>query len=271
MIWAPGSSGVLDRKLPGAGPHPERRAHALASIDVHCHCLPGLDDGPATLEESISLCRLLVTDGIGTVIATPHQLGLYDGRNASDAIRAGCAALEAELSHRNIPLQVLPGADVRIDERLAGMLDRDEVLTLADRRVHLLLELPHETLIDPRPLLRLLARKKLQPIITHPERHEQLRKRLESISAWIGEGAICQVTAGSLLGDFGQSAQSAGWRLLEAGAAHLIATDAHDVRRRPPRMSRAFAEIERRLGSVIARRVCVDNPLSVSQGRRCPN
>lgn len=242
---------------------------ASASVDVHCHCLPGVDDGPETLDEALELCRALVDDGITTVIATPHQLGRYDGRNAATSVRAACNQLQDELRNRQIPLAVKPGADVRVDERIAGLLKMDEVLTLGDGRVHLLLELPHETYIDPQMLIRLLVSRGLQPIISHPERHEAIRARLSRVTPWLEQGAVLQVTAGSLLGQFGPDAQAAGWRLLEAGTVAIIATDAHDTQRRPPSMTAAAQLIERRLGFAAARLVCVENPLRVLQGRRC--
>lgn len=242
---------------------------ASDSVDVHCHCLPGVDDGPETLDQAVQLCAALTEDGFTTVIATPHQLGRYDGRNAAASVRLACNSLQDELNRRQIPLAIKPGADVRVDERIAGLLKMDEVLTLGDGRAHLLLELPHETYIDPQMLIRLLASRGIQPILSHPERHEAIRERLSRVTPWLEQGAVLQVTAGSLLGDFGADAQTAAWRLLEAGTVALVATDAHDTRRRPPRMSAAAQLIERRLGFAVARLVCIENPLRVLQGRRC--
>ena len=242
---------------------------APESVDVHCHILSGVDDGPATPEETLQLCRALVEDGITTVIATPHELGRYDGRNSAASVRAACTKLQEELTRNGIPLVVKPGADVRVDERIAGLLKMDEILTLGDGRVHLLLELPHETYIDPLMLVRLLVSRGLQPVISHPERHAAIRARLSRVTPWVEQGAVLQVTAGSLLGQFGPDAQAAGWRLLEAGVVALVATDAHDTQRRPPCMTQAAAAIEKRLGYAVARLVCVENPLRVLQGRRC--
>src|SRR4051812_17992065 len=99
------------------------------SVDVHCHCLPSLDDGPRDLEAAVELCRELVADGITTVIASPHQLGRYDGITTPDRIRATADVLRAELGGLGIPLNVSLGADVRIDERLGQLVDGGEVLT----------------------------------------------------------------------------------------------------------------------------------------------
>jgi protein-tyrosine phosphatase len=109
------------------------RSGATRSVDIHCHCLPGLDDGPATLAESLRLCEALIADGVTTVIATPHQLGGYDRVNTAAVIRDAVAALTAELDTAGLPLEIFPGADVRVDERLLRLLDNDQVLTSGDR------------------------------------------------------------------------------------------------------------------------------------------
>lgn len=235
------------------------------SVDIHCHCLPGLDDGPATPAEALSLCRALVADGVTVAVATPHQLGRYDRRNRAAAVRAAVASLQASLDEAGVPLTVLPGADVRLDERITEMLDAGEVLTLGGIGRHLLLELPHESFIDPLPLIRQLAARGVQTIVSHPERHTMLSKQLWRVRIWREAGAALQITAGSLLGEFGSTAQRVGWELLEGGLAAFVASDAHGSRTRPPRLSAAAAAIERRLGHAVARLVCVKNPLRVVQ------
>jgi protein-tyrosine phosphatase len=235
-------------------------------VDIHCHCLPGLDDGPATLEEAVALCRALVADGITTVIATPHQLGRYDRQNRGDIVRSAVQSLRAALTEAAVPLNVLAGADVRLDERIVPLLASGEVLTL-DGGPYLLLELPHETYIEPAPLIRLLASRGVRSIVTHPERHEAVRRRPELVGPWLRAGALLQLTAGSLVGSFGAKAEAAAWQWLAAGSASFVATDAHDVQRRPPCMTQAIEAIERRLGVEVARRVCVDYPARVLRPR----
>ena len=88
------------------------RFAADESVDVHCHVLPGLDDGPATMADAVALCRLLAADGVTTVFATPHQLGTYEGANRPATVRAAVADLSAALAEADVPLRVLPGGDV---------------------------------------------------------------------------------------------------------------------------------------------------------------
>ncbi len=238
------------------------------SVDVHCHCLPGVDDGPATLADSLRLCQALVADGITTVFATPHQLGGYDRVNTAAAIRTAVAELNSQLTAAGIPLEVFPGGDVRVDERLGRLLETDQVLTCADAGKHLLLELPHEVFVDPLPAIETLEARGIQVIMTHPERHRYLANSMDRIASWVEDGAVLQITAGSLLGDFGSSARQEAWRLVNGGLASLVATDSHDAVRRPPRLTAAIETLTDQLGAEPARVLCLDNPLRVFRGER---
>ena len=237
---------------------------AAACVDIHCHCLPGLDDGPEGPDDALALCRALVADGITAVVATPHQLGRYDRRNDGPAVREAVETLRKLLDDRGVPLEVYAGADVRLDERVVALVASGEVLTLAGGS-WMLLELPHDTYIDPAPLIRLLARRGVRTIITHPERHDVVRSRPQVVGPWLTEGALVQLTAGSLVGHFGPRAEEAAWKWLAAGEATLVATDAHDVARRHPCMTDAIAAIEKRLGFEVAKLACVTNPAAVVQ------
>jgi protein-tyrosine phosphatase len=237
------------------------------SVDVHCHVLPELDDGPASLEESLDLCRALVADGITTVFATPHQLGRYDGVNTASVVREALVRLQAELAQAGVPLELAPGADVRIDERLPHLMDAGEVIAAGPEGRHLLLELPHGMFLDPLPTIEALAERGIQTIMTHPERHRYLAGTTDRLRAWMEAGAALQVTAGSLLGDFGSLARQEAWRMASGGMVSLIATDAHDASR-PPLMTAALEILSQQLGRDFARTVCLENPLRVFRGER---
>ena len=129
--------------------------------DIHCHILPGLDDGASSWEESLAMAEMAVADGIATIIATPHQLG-NNAKNSGKTIRATSGEFQRLLEQRRVPLQVLPGADVRIEPDLLRKIRTGEVLTLADRRRHVLLELPHEIYV---PLDRLLDELKAAGVV----------------------------------------------------------------------------------------------------------
>jgi len=236
-------------------------------VDIHCHCLAGFDDGPATRPEAFALCRALVDDYVRTVIATPHQLGRFNDCNEAAQVREAVSLLNEELKSRDIALAVMPGGDVRVDERVCKLLEADKILTLADGGRYILLELPHEIFIDIEPLLVELASLSIQAIISHPERHSVLSRQPKVLLKWLSHSAYLQVTAGSLIGEFGLAAQRAAWQLLDSGLASLVATDSHDLDGRRPRMSLAFDRISIKLGGTIARQLCIENPLRVLKGQ----
>ena len=235
-------------------------------IDIHCHCLPGIDDGPATFQESISLSKALLHDGIVDVIATPHQLGRFSDDNEAEQIREKVTVLNEWLKNNGVHLNVFPGADVRVDERICRLIEADKVLTLADQGKHILLELPHEIFIDIEPLIIELSAMGIQAVISHPERHPALSRQPDRLLKWLDRSAYLQVTCASLLGDFGSGPQKAAWYLLKMGWVSFVATDAHNLSGRRPRMKAAFHQISTRLGHTMARLVCIENPIRVLQG-----
>ncbi len=235
-------------------------------VDIHCHCLPGVDDGPAAMDESLALCQALVDDGVTVVIATPHQLGRFSECNEAALIREKVTALNEELRANDIALDVLPGGDVRVDERICQLLEGDKVLTLGDGGKYILLELPHQILIDIEPLLFELSTLGIRAVISHPERHAVLATQHNVLSRWLGHSIVLQITAGSLVGEFGHFAQNAAWQFLEGKTAVLVATDSHNTDDRRPRMKAAYEHIRIRLGEKIAELVCIENPLRLLKG-----
>jgi len=257
---------VKDNVITAQDSHPKGRRWQKFT-DIHCHCLPGLDDGPETMAEALTLCERLVAEGIAVVVATPHQLGRFDGRNEAAKVRNATSELNGQLQKAGIRLTVLPGGDVRVDERVCRLLQIDRILTLADGGKYILLELPHEIFIDIEPLLTELAGLKVSAIISHPERHNALDSQLRIVSKWLDVGAHLQLTASSLLGHWGPEAHRAAWHFLSSGWATLVATDSHNINTRRPRMRAAFGRISKRLGEDIARLVCIENPSRVVNGQ----
>jgi protein-tyrosine phosphatase len=240
--------------------------NAPRSVDIHCHCLPGLDDGPQGVDDAIALCEALVADGITTAIATPHQLGRYDPANSADDVRCAVEFLTSELKDREIPLELLSGGDVRVDERIPRLIESGRLGTTADAGSHLLLELPHELFIDPIPLIDRLRVAGIQAVLTHPERYVYLQNLPEFAQTCLEHGAVLQVTSGSILGDFGRRAHDEAWRLILAGMVGIVASDAHDVMRRPPRMTPAIEVLKRTIGPTLTRVLTIENPLRIVNG-----
>jgi protein-tyrosine phosphatase len=232
-------------------------------VDIHCHCLPAVDDGPDTMSDALDLCRALVADGVSTAIATPHQLGRFDDCNHPDQVRQAVAALNEELKNNDIDISIVPGADVRVDERISSLLKDDEILTLADGGKYILLELPHRSFIDIEPLLIELDALGIQSIISHPERNRELSRKPDVLLKWLKHSTHTQITTSSLLGKFGHRVQKSAWQLLTSGIASIVATDSHNLNSRRPCMNAAFEQISLKLGKPLARLVCIDNPLRI--------
>ena len=171
-------------------------------VDIHCHLLPGVDDGAQDLEESLAMAKMAVDDGFETIVATPHQLG-SNGHNQGDDIRAGVERLQQCFDAEQIGLRVLPGADVRIDEGMVEGLRSGQVLSLGDHRRHVLLELPHEIYLPLEGLVERLASQGMVGILWHPELSRGILRRAEVVGPLVDAGCLMQVTAGSLTGFFG--------------------------------------------------------------------
>ena len=234
--------------------------------DIHCHLAPGIDDGSKSWEDTLAMARLAVDEGISTIVCTPHQCGNFS-HNKPTAIRALVDEVQAQLDAHQIPLRVLPGADVRIEPDLVGMLRRDEVLTLADRRRHVLLELPHEVYLPLEKLLGELQASKMVGILSHPERNEGILARPAVLAPLVDAGCLMQVTAGSLIGAFGGKVRQFAESLIQQGLVHFISTDAHGPKARRPLMRQAFARCQELAGEPAAVQMCCTNPAQVVAGQ----
>jgi protein-tyrosine phosphatase len=233
--------------------------------DIHCHLLPGIDDGATGWEESLRMAEMAVADGIATIIATPHQLGSFS-KNSGAAIRAQATQLQEALDQRGIPLRVLPGADVRIEPELIGKLRAGEVLSLADRRRHVLLELPHDVFAPLDRLLDELRAMGMVGILSHPERNQGILNRPEVLPRLVERGCLLQVTAASLMGLFGSRISRFSESIIRQGMVHFVATDAHGVTSRPPLLQDAFQRVVELVGIDTATALCCHNPACVANG-----
>lgn len=217
-------------------------------IDLHCHLLPGIDDGASALAVALDMARIAVADGITVIACTPHIYpGMYD--NNGPAIRQAVAALQTHLEAAGVALQLTCGADIHIAPDLVASLRAGQAPTLHDSR-YFLLEPPHHV-APPRleeTVFQFMAAGYV-PIITHPERLSWIEDRYPTFVELARQGAWLQVTAGSLTGRFGSAAQYWGERLLDEGWVHLLATDAHGVERRPPLLAEGRRAAERWVGA----------------------
>ena len=231
-------------------------------IDLHCHLLPGIDDGASNLDTSLAMARIAASEGIGTVACTPHILpGVYNNRGP--AVRQAVASLRAKLLEAGITLRLVTGADVHIGPDLAERLEDGRALTLNDSR-YLLLELPHHTF--PRRLDSLifgLQAAGYVPILTHPERLDWVADHYDVIQRLTFKSVLMQITAGSLLGGFGRQTRYWAERMLDDGLCHVLATDAHDTKQRGPRLALARELVAQKLGEDEAINVVLRRPQGI--------
>jgi protein-tyrosine phosphatase len=238
----------------------------ISFTDVHCHLLPGIDDGARDWGESLAMARLAVADGMTTMIVTPHQLGSF-ARNRADQIRKLTSELQLRLSAANIPLQVLPGGEVRIEPGLVDRLDSDEILTLGDYHRHILLELPHEEYIPIENLAADLKQRQLTVILAHPERNGGFLDQPDLIEPLVDAGLLMQITADSLCGIVGPEPQQLAEWMIERGLVHFVSTDSHGLRTRRPLMGRAFEQLCELADERTAHDLCCRFPGRVAAGR----
>ncbi len=235
-------------------------------IDIHCHILPEVDDGPKSWDVSIGMCRMAAADGITHMVATPHanERYVYD--------REYLTMLVAELQNRVGPEPRLSlGCDFHFsDDNLERLFENPHRYTIGETN-YLLVELSDYS-VPPNLSdgFRQLGDRGLTPILTHPERNPILQKSPQRVLEYADQGCLVQVTASSLTGFWGERALTAARWLVERSAVHILSTDAHDTRRRVPILSQARAAATQMVGEEIATAMVEGNPGAIVQGQTVP-
>lgn len=231
-------------------------------IDIHHHLLFGLDDGAENLETSEAMARMAVGDGITHIVCTPHANAHFRFDPAVNRER-----LEQLQAHLDGRLTLGLGCDFHLSfENIEDAKKNPTKYTINGKR-YLLVEFADLSI--PPQMMQVFYEFQLagmQPIITHPERNLTIQKSPQRLDEWLKAGCLAQVTASSLTGRFGRSAMSFAQRLLDENKIHFLATDAHNLESRPPRMREAYEFVARRCGSEMAERLCVANPRAAFYG-----
>jgi len=231
-------------------------------FDLHCHLLPGIDDGAVDLEMSLAMARIAVADGICVTACTPHIYpGMYD--NTGDGIRAAVAKLQHALDDAGIALQLVVGADVHLDPDLLAGLRDGRVPTIAGSR-YLLLEPPHHV-APPRfeaSVFSLMAAG-YTPVITHPERLSWVETHYDLFVRLAQRGAWMQITSGALTGRFGRRCRYWAERFTTEGHTMILATDAHHPQRRPPLLAEGREAAAALVGADEARHMVETRPAGI--------
>jgi protein-tyrosine phosphatase len=236
-------------------------------IDIHHHCLPGVDDGPRGIEEAVAMCAAAGEEGIETIVATPHVLRgrwpVFSRRELESRL--------AELQEKVGPApRLLLGSEYYFAHDMAEVLREGRVVPLAAGK-YVLLELPANSV--PPMFQEPLYRAQLDgwlPILAHPERNLVYQAHPEVLAALIGHGVRVQITAASLTGAFGSQARAAAELFLKRRMVHFVATDAHNMEKRPPRLQHALAALRDQVEESVAEALTRENPLAVIENRPLP-
>jgi len=211
-------------------------------IDLHAHVLPGVDDGPRTLEEAISILRSMEADGVTTVAATPHVRDDYP--TTVERMRSEVDALRAATADAGLTVEVLPGGEIDLAQ-LGGLSSEERAgFGLGGNPQLLLLEFPYFGWpLGLRDAIFRLCSAGVVPLIAHPERNGEVQAAPEQVEELVRDGALVQVTAASVDGRLGPRSRRCALRLVELGLAHVLASDAHAPTVRSAGLAAAAAEL----------------------------
>jgi len=235
-------------------------------LDLHCHLLPGVDDGPATLSEALELCRMAAADGTTHAIVTPH---IHPGRwdNTCASISGACAGLQRELDGQGIALQLGYAAEVRVTDAIPAQITRGDIPFYGEVDGYriMLLEFPHGHIVPgSQKLVAWLLDRGVRPLLAHPERNRQVMRDPAELQPFLDLGCWLQVTAGALTGQFGEKCQAVARRLLERDEVRVLARHGHNNGARPPVLREAYAYVVQEFGESTARRLFFDAPATIA-------
>ncbi|HEV2689069.1 MAG TPA: CpsB/CapC family capsule biosynthesis tyrosine phosphatase [Bryobacteraceae bacterium] len=231
-------------------------------VDIHSHILPGVDDGARTLDESIAMLRVAAQHGTTDIVATPHANSQF--RFNQELIQQRFA--EVSKAAQGL-VRVHLGCDFHISyENVQDALENPTRYTI-NNLSYLMVELPDLVMLEPaRSILSRLRSARMIPVITHPERNVMLQDKIDTLSQWLEDGCLLQITGQSLLGRFGPEAARCANSLLRRDLVHFIASDAHDCDDRPPRLDEPYRHVALRFGERRAEQLLRINPAMALRG-----
>ena len=235
-------------------------------IDIHCHILPGLDDGAQDWAQSLEMARISAEDGVLGIVCTPHFSPVFPANNRT-AILEAVEELRERLRAAGIRIELYPGCELAIAPDLHERIESGELLTINGNGKIALVEMP--TGVIPPNLDRFLWMmqvKGINVILAHPERNYPLMKNPSVLFEWIQAGALVQITGASLTGHHGKEVQKLSLGLLRHRMVHFVASDSHGPARRTPMLSRARTIAESVIGSEEAHKIFCEHPAGILDG-----
>lgn len=235
-------------------------------IDLHCHILPGLDDGSGSIEESLEMARVAAEEGVRTIVATPHCMigGARD-------VKTGVMLLRELLQEEDIPLRLYPGMEIFGTYDTARLLRENRLLTLNGSRYPLIEFSFHTDGEEETDILEAVIRAGYQPLVAHPERYDYICYNPKLANRWKEMGCLFQINRGSLLGRFGEEAQQMGMELVQRGFATVVATDAHSPVMRTPRVRDVQRLLSRAVSGFAAELLMGSNPQRILKNEELPS
>ncbi len=237
-------------------------------IDLHCHILPAIDDGPAIIEQTMAMCRVAVEDGIKTMVATPHfKPGKFDPPTRKEVFDAA-ELVNKRIREEGLDLKILIGAEVRAAEDIWSYIEENDYLTLNCTGKYSLVEFPLGELPDYWDMVIYeLIEKGVRPVIAHPERNAGFIDDPDLLFPVVKSGAILQLTAESVTGERGHGLADISAYLLKNSLVKIIASDSHSADRRRPILSKAVSEASYIIGKREALRMVTTYPELIISGQ----
>ncbi|MCH9048817.1 MAG: capsular biosynthesis protein [Proteobacteria bacterium] len=235
-------------------------------IDLHCHLFPGMDDGPRELGDAVELARLSVENGITHAVVTPHITpGRYD--NDLFTISTAYQAFKQVLNENEINLNIGMAAEVRLGPEIFTLFEDKKLPFLGEfegRKV-LLLEFPHDH-IPPGSdkMVKWLFDHNIIPMIAHPERNKDILRKISKLQPFVEAGCLLQITASSLVGNFGPHSEQCAKTILQKGWVTILASDAHNLHKRLPEIEPGRAVVEEMLGKEVSWKMVRDKPWEIA-------
>lgn len=230
-------------------------------IDLHCHILPGMDDGAFEIQDSIEMARIAAKDGIKKIVATPH---VSDDHYSMQSIMERTSRLNQELIRHGIAVDILPGAEIN------ALMPASIVnaYTINQTR-YALIEFPFNYLpLNANEIIFELLITGLKPIIAHPERNLGIIRDPQKLFRLLNTNVYVQITADSLTGLFGRTVKKLSVQLLKKGVVDVMASDSHSPAHRSPTLSKALLKAEKLIGKDQARDLVFNNPEAIIEGRK---
>ena len=235
-------------------------------VDIHCHILHRFDDGSASLDESLAMARMAVESGVTDIVATPHFPGHRSSLRRIGRLLERYEELSQAIARAEIPLTLHPGAEILCMADTVDLAAQQLLPTIGDTS-YFLTEFyfdEHYTFMDE--MLRALSEAGYTPVVAHPERYDVIQRDPLVLEQWFRRGYVLQLNKGSVLGAFGSRVRQTAHTILDAGLAHVIASDAHSARHRTPHMGPLTGWLERHLDADYARILTQENPGRLIRG-----